>query len=167
MGGKEESVHSTNDYYHILQITPTETLSGIHRAYRRLAKQHHPDHAGVQGAAAFRAIQEAYQVLSNPERKRRYDETLRVRRERIHITAEPLIKQDRHAPRAEPLVDSPSGMDGGGSRIFEETCRAEVYKFVRLAERLLSPLILASPLTEDELWLIRQYLRELTNRYGM
>lgn len=158
---------SKKDYYDILQITPTESLSGIHRAYRRLAKQHHPDHAGVQGAAAFRAIQEAYQVLSNPERKRRYDETLHPHRASIHKTAEPLVKRDRHASRAEPLVVPPSGMDRGGSRIWQETCRTELYEFVRLAERLLSPLILAGPLTEDELWLIRQYLRELTDRYGM
>ena len=158
---------STKDYYTILEIAPTESLSGIHRAYRRLAKQHHPDHAGVQGAATFRAVQEAYQVLSNPERKRRYDETLRAHRAKIHRTAEPLVTPNRHAPRAEPLVGPPPGMDRGGSRLLREACRTELYEFTRLAEHLLSPLILTTPLTEDETCLIRLYLRKLTDRYGM
>jgi curved DNA-binding protein CbpA len=160
-------VDSTKDYYSILEVAPSENLSGIHRAYRRLAKQHHPDHAGVQGAAAFRAVQEAYHVLSDPERKRRYDATLRAHRAKIHMTAEPLVTPNRHVARAEPLVGSPLGMHRGGNGILRDTCRTELYEFVRLAERLLSPLILTTPLTEDEMCLIRLYLHELTDRYGM
>jgi curved DNA-binding protein CbpA len=146
-------VDCTKDFYSILQITPAETLPGIHRAYRRLAKQHHPDHAGVQGAARFRAIQEAYQVLSNPERKRRYDDILRAHRTKINMMAEPLVTPSRHAPRAEPLVGAPPGMDRRGNRLLRETCRAELYEFMRLAERLLSPLTITTPLTDDERYL--------------
>jgi DnaJ domain len=160
-------VGSTNDYYSILEISRTESLSGIHRAYRRLAKQHHPDHAGAEGAARFRTIQEAYDVLSDPERKQRYDLTLPTHRAKVHTRAEPLVTPSRHAARAEPLVSSPPDMDGNGSRTLRQACRTELYEFIRLAELLLSPLMLSTPLTEDEIWLIRQYLRELSARYGM
>ena len=167
MSGEEGPVDCTKDYYNILEITPAESLSGIQRAYRRLAKQHHPDHAGIQGTAAFRAIQEAYQVLSHPEEKRRYDETLHAHRAKTLIPVEPLVPPSRHGPRVEPLSGSLPGMDRGGGHILREACRTELYEFIRLAELLLSPLMLSTPLTEDETWLVRQYLRELSDRYGM
>jgi curved DNA-binding protein CbpA len=160
-------VDSTYDYYSILEISRNESLPGIHRAYRRLAKQHHPDLAGAEGAARFRTIQEAYDVLSNPERKRRYDETLHAHRVKLHTRVEPLVTPSGHVARAEPLVESPLGMRRGGGRILRETCRTELYDFIRLAELLLSPLMLSTPLTEDEIWLMRQYLRELSDRYGV
>jgi DnaJ-class molecular chaperone len=159
-------VDCTKDYYNILQITPAETFSGIHRAYRRLAKQHHPDHAGVEGAAAFRAIQEAYQVLSHPEEKRQYDRTRHARRVEIRAAAEPIVSSDPDDVVPEPFA-SPFGMKGDGSRVLRQACRTELIDFCRIAEILLSPLLLRSPLTEDEVYFVRLYLRELTDRYGL
>ncbi|HEX2056029.1 MAG TPA: DnaJ domain-containing protein [Nitrospiraceae bacterium] len=158
---------STKDYYGILEISRSESVEGIHRAYRRLAKQHHPDHAGVEGAARFRAIQEAYDVLSDPERKRRYDETLHARRAYRHTTAEPLVPPTVHAARPEPFAASPRGVERDGGRVLRDLCRTELYEFARIAELLLSPVVLTMPLTEDEVVLLRLYLRELTDRYGL
>jgi hypothetical protein len=64
------------DHYAALAVDRAETLQGIHAAYRRLAKQCHPDHAGKQGTEQFQAIQEAYEVLSDPVKRRAYDAQL-------------------------------------------------------------------------------------------
>ncbi|HEV2377578.1 MAG TPA: J domain-containing protein [Streptosporangiaceae bacterium] len=62
------------DYYALLGVSPAASLSDIKRAYRKLAKQYHPDvnHAS-DAAERFREITEAYDTLTDPERRRRYD----------------------------------------------------------------------------------------------
>ncbi|HEY7680551.1 MAG TPA: DnaJ domain-containing protein, partial [Terriglobia bacterium] len=59
------------DYYSILKVSSNATPEKIRAAYRRLAKQRHPDAGG--SAAEFRALQEAYAILSDPESRRKYD----------------------------------------------------------------------------------------------
>jgi curved DNA-binding protein CbpA len=65
------------DYYAILGIPPEATLSQIKKAYRKLARQHHPDtNPGDQDAAErFKAINQAYEVLTDPDRRKAYDAT--------------------------------------------------------------------------------------------
>src|SRR5205823_518516 len=65
------------DFYIILGLERGATLNDIKRAYRRLARKHHPDiNPGDRLAAQkFRQIAEAYETLSDPERRRRYDVT--------------------------------------------------------------------------------------------
>jgi curved DNA-binding protein CbpA len=64
----------TKDYYSILQISPQASLQDIKQAYRKLAKQYHPDkNANDPGAAAqFSQVKEAYEVLTNPDKKEKY-----------------------------------------------------------------------------------------------
>lgn len=67
---------TTKDPYEILGVSRTATPEEIKRAYRRLAKQHHPDHNPQNAAAAgerFKQIQAAYEVLGDPERRAQYD----------------------------------------------------------------------------------------------
>ncbi|HWV58391.1 MAG TPA: DnaJ domain-containing protein, partial [Longimicrobiales bacterium] len=66
----------TKDYYKILDVPETASADDIKKAYRRLAKKYHPDaNANDPGAAErFKAIAEAYSVLSDPERRRQYDQ---------------------------------------------------------------------------------------------
>src|SRR5262249_35660665 len=63
------------DFYIILGIERGASPGDIKRAYRRLARKYHPDiNPGDRTAAAqFRQILEAYETLSDPDRRRRYD----------------------------------------------------------------------------------------------
>lgn len=62
--------------YEILMLHPSATTDVINAAYRALAKQYHPDHAGPEGAQMMAQLNEAYAVLSNPEKRARYDEII-------------------------------------------------------------------------------------------
>lgn len=67
---------SLDDYYKILGVDRSEDVEGIHTAYRRLAKQCHPDLAGVQSKEKFQGIQQAYEVLSDPDKRKHYDASI-------------------------------------------------------------------------------------------
>ena len=62
------------DFYEILGVPRTATQDEIQQAYRKLARQHHPDVNKDPGAEdRFKEISEAYDVLSDPQTRRRYD----------------------------------------------------------------------------------------------
>ena len=62
------------DYYRILGVDRKADHKTIKSAYRRLARKHHPDVAKTKDATErFKEISEAYEVLSDPEKRRRYD----------------------------------------------------------------------------------------------
>lgn len=64
------------DYYQVLGISKTATETEIKKAYRKLALEFHPDKNPGNSAAAdkFKDISEAYDVLSNPDKKKMYDQ---------------------------------------------------------------------------------------------
>lgn len=64
-----------NDFYSILGVKRTATQQEIRRAYTKLALKYHPDRNREEGAAEkFMEISEAYEALSDPKRRREYDE---------------------------------------------------------------------------------------------
>jgi curved DNA-binding protein CbpA len=64
-------------HYDTLGITPKATSEQIRRAYRALARRHHPDvNPAPDAAAMFAQVQTAYAVLIDPERRRQYDAAL-------------------------------------------------------------------------------------------
>ena len=63
------------DYYRVLGVPRNASQSEIRNAYRTLAKQRHPDHAGGS-ETEFARLQEAHAVLSDPNRRRQHDEAL-------------------------------------------------------------------------------------------
>ena len=64
------------DYYQILGVSRNASEKEIKQAYRRLARKHHPDlNPGDKSAEAkFKEINAAYEVLSNPEKRKKYDQ---------------------------------------------------------------------------------------------
>ena len=65
-----------HDYYAVLGVEKNAEPQRIKQAYRRLARKHHPDlnPADHDAAERFKEIGEAYAVLSDPDRRRRYDQ---------------------------------------------------------------------------------------------
>lgn len=62
------------DYYAILGVSRDASQDEIKRAYRKLAHQYHPDKAGKEHEAKFKEVNEAYQVLSDPQKRQHYDQ---------------------------------------------------------------------------------------------
>ena len=69
-------MNNFRDYYEILGIVPEADAQLIKRTYRQLARQYHPDlNPGNQSAEErFKQLNEAYEMLSDPEHRRQYDE---------------------------------------------------------------------------------------------
>jgi len=65
------------DYYEILGVPRTATPEEIRSAFRKKAREYHPDVAKdkVKGAEKFKEVNEAYEVLSDPAKRTKYDQT--------------------------------------------------------------------------------------------
>jgi molecular chaperone DnaJ len=63
---------AAKDYYETLGVPKSATADEIKKAYRRLARKHHPDAGGSE--EKFKEVGEAYEVLSDPEKRSQYDQ---------------------------------------------------------------------------------------------
>ena len=67
---------SKRDYYEVLGVSKNATPEELKKAYRKLALQYHPDRnpGDKEAEEKFKEAAEAYDVLSNPDKKARYDQ---------------------------------------------------------------------------------------------
>lgn len=63
----------SKDYYNILGVDKNASADEIKRGFRKLAHEHHPDKSGGN-EAKFKEVNEAFQVLGDPEKRRQYDQ---------------------------------------------------------------------------------------------
>lgn len=103
------------DYYQILGVPPTASQNDIRKAYRKLARQHHPDvnPGNAQAEATFREINEANEVLSDPEKRKTYDE------------AAAAYRQGRRPPAGPPGPGGPT--PGARSGVYTEEDLQDLY----------------------------------------
>jgi molecular chaperone DnaJ len=75
------------DYYVVLGISRGADLNKIKKAYRKVVKRHHPDVSGAgKSSARFREIREAYETLTDENRRREYDAELEEKSTPIRIS---------------------------------------------------------------------------------
>lgn len=121
------------NYYMILGIPANASLDDIKNAYRKLAKEFHPDYYGNE-KSPFLTIQEAYRVLSDPFQRKKYDQN--INSVRLHATQQytPATSRRIHEEEVEPLVP---GTGGGYSSSFHSTqaLRSVVPDMQPLADR--------------------------------
>lgn len=107
------------DYYEILGVGREATEKEIKAAYRKLARQWHPDlRPPAEKAAAeekFKRINEAYEVLKDPEKRSRYNQLGEQWRDGQDFRASPDMEGVRFYRDGEPV----SGFEGGFSDFFE------------------------------------------------
>ncbi len=78
-------MNKSKNFYELLEVNIEAQLGQIRASYRKLAKQLHPDlnPNNPQAAQQFRMLQEAYETLSNPEKRRAYDASLNINRRKV------------------------------------------------------------------------------------
>ncbi len=92
-------------YFAILGISSGATADVIRSAYRRLAKEFHPDNY-TGGSERFQDIQEAYSVLGNSRRRREYEQNIRK------VSPKTPLRRGYY-PEPEPLIPEQSPVDLG------------------------------------------------------
>lgn len=109
MSGKQESTQTngvpkalTTDYYELLGLPPDANGEEIRRAYRDAALQWHPDVNHQEGAhERFLLLKQAYETLSNPQARQRYDQELARSRN------EPFLIETIYSRPHLPLIEEP------------------------------------------------------------
>ncbi|HBL12011.1 MAG TPA: molecular chaperone DnaJ [Cyanobacteria bacterium UBA11162] len=81
-------MQDSRNYYQILEVSKEATSQEIKKAYRRLARQYHPDLHPENPAATerFKEICQAYQILSNPLQRREYDQQFEFKQSQAKTT---------------------------------------------------------------------------------
>ncbi len=87
------------DYYYILGLSPSSSKEEIKAAYRQLAKQFHPDRSPDADPQIMQDINEAYEILSDPIKKREYDEYITAAEPQAEVEAE--VEEEKEVQKKE------------------------------------------------------------------
>jgi len=102
---------SRRDYYDVLGIDREASEMEIKKAFRKLAFRYHPDHNRDDGAEQkFKEINEAYEVLCDPEKRLNYDRALRHDRTRTVARRRPVRGDDHHYSMTITLEEAFTGV---------------------------------------------------------
>ena len=129
-------MQTTKNLYGVLGLSREASQDDIRTAYRRLVREHHPDHNPDDPSAEerFKEIQQAYEVLSNPEKRREYDQ-------RFHASAarrsgKPRAGTERVTATAVDLSDILRKLADRSGRSQERSRRLQDEEVARLARVL-------------------------------
>ncbi len=104
------------NYYTMLEVTPTATQAEIKRAYRRLARQYHPDLNQLALDQHIKQLNEAYKVLGNTTRRAAYDaqclEEQRRKMAQEHVRQQKPQQQAARQVKQEPEMTWIEGIFG-------------------------------------------------------
>lgn len=103
-------------YYAVLRVPEDADPAAIRHAYRTLVRRFHPDAGIGSSAQKFREVTEAYDVLSDPQRRKDHDDGLARSRTHSHARPEPLIPE---APGHVAFHPSAYGIDEEIIRMFQ------------------------------------------------
>lgn len=93
------------NYYVVLGVSRDESPEGIRTAYHKLARRMHPDIAGPADTCRFQEINEAYEVLSDPDRRRAHDREFGAPASGTEVPV-------RHEPYRWPIAPEPLSLFG-------------------------------------------------------
>jgi molecular chaperone DnaJ len=111
------------DYYELLGVTKASTADEIKKAYRKLAMKYHPDKNQGDAVAEekFKEVSEAYEVLSDPNKKAQYD---RYGHDGLKSSFGPggfdFNRDFTHASDLQDILSGLFGGGGGGSGVFDD-----------------------------------------------
>jgi curved DNA-binding protein CbpA len=138
-------VQTTTDLYKLLGVPRDATQDDIRKAHRKLARKYHPDttHGDHSSEKHFREVQRAYEVLSDPEKRREYDKRLstsiRGRSGKPRARASSKTREDSAAPPPvdlsdllKKLTDLSSERSGGSKEGRFQLRGEEVARFAKL-----------------------------------
>ena len=106
------------DYYKVLEIPSSATAKEIKKAYRKLARKYHPDLNPNDSEAElkFKQVNEAHEVLSDPEKRKKYDQ---YGKDWMHAEEFEKARESRQSGRGPGQYTYSSGGDGDFSDFFE------------------------------------------------
>lgn len=101
---------AAKDFYQVLGVPDSASADEVKKAYRRLAKQHHPDANpnNPQAAERFKEISEAHSTLADPEKRKQYDNMRRLG------AFDPALRRQGGGTRGAPTAEEMEFGDIGG-----------------------------------------------------